>query len=189
MESDQILATQAKAGRREAFDALVERHGPGLFAFLKRMTRRTEDAQDLFQETFLRAFRSLTTLKDPALFRPWVVRIATNAVRRQFQRNQSRGEEQCPSLFREPELRDPGPTLAALEIEERRQAVRAALLKLPPRQQAVLSLRLDLGLPFQEIGQALEIREENARAHHYQALRSLKRRLGHLTAPQPGDPS
>ncbi len=96
------------------------------------------------------------------------------------------------SLSSEPEVRDPldsGPALDLLEMDEHRKALRAAIDKLPTRQKAVLSLRLDLSLPFHEVGRALEIREENARAHHYQALRSLKRMLGHLTAPQPGDPS
>lgn len=187
-DTDQDLAIRARAGRREAFDALVARHGPGLLRFLRRLTRRPEDAQDLFQETFLRAYRSLGTLRDPARFRAWVVTIATNAVRRQIER---RGEpERSLELEPEPEGDSGMTALRNLEQAERRTALRQAMRRLPDRQKAVLSMRLDMNLPFAEIGEALGIREENARAHHYQALRSLRRMLAHLalpTAPRHGD--
>jgi len=189
-ETDRNLAIAAQAGKREAFDALVIRHGPGLLSFLRRMVNRAEDAQDLFQEVFLRAYKGLGRLKDPDRFRSWLVTIAANAARRHYERRGARPDEQ--ELEDEPAgLEDESNgALDALETEERQEMVRRAMERLPPRQKAVLSLRLDLELPFQEIAGALGITEENARAHHYQALRSLRRRLGALavsSAPRDGE--
>ncbi len=186
--SDRDLATAARAGRREAFDALVDRHGPGLLRFLRRMVRRPEDAQDLFQEAFLRAYRGLATLADPERFRPWLTTIAVNVARRHFERRAARPDER-PFEDDGPDVGDGGDGggLASLETAERRRLVREAIARLPPRQKAVLSLRLDLERPFQEIADALGITEENARAHHYQALRSLRRRLEPDEARRQGD--
>ncbi len=172
-ETDRELTMRARAGQREAFDALVERHGPTLFTFLRRVTGRIEDAQDLFQETFLRAFRGLRSLRNPDSFGGWVARIAMNAVQRHFSRSQAELHwiEDADPSDEDVEHGDP------LESEERRRTVRAAITRLPDRQRAVVSLRLDMDLSFQEIANILGIREDNARAHHYQALRSLRRML------------
>lgn len=194
MDSDLELARRAQAGGREAFDALVDRHGPGLLAFLRRLTGRPEEALDLFQETFLRAYRNLPGLREPERFRSWLASIAVNLARKQFAR---RGREGRLAL--EPDMDavlPPGaaaaPALEQLEAGERRAALRGALERLPPRQKAVLALRLDMNLPFAEIGRNLGLREDNARAHHYQALLALKRMLAPRAAPSaaaPGRPT
>ncbi len=178
-ETDGDLAALARAGRRDAFDALVERHGPSVLAFLRQLTGRTEDALDLFQDTFLKAFRAIGRLEEPARFKAWVGRIALNSARRHFERR-----VRVPEVFlddargnvREPAA-EPAPE-SGLDDPASKEQVRAAIDRLPPRQKTVLSLRLNLGLPFAEIARQLGIKEENARAHHYQALKTLKRALG-----------
>lgn len=189
VHSDRTLAIDARAGGREAFDALVTRHGPGLLAFLRRMVGRADDAQDLFQDVFLRAFKGISRLEDPDRVRPWLVTIAANVARRHFER---RGRQPHEHSLEGEQLDAPDDSavnaLDDLETTERREGLQRAIERLPPRQKAVLSLRLDLELPFQEIAGAIGISEENARAHHYQALRSLRRMLEPAsTAPRTGD--
>ncbi len=178
-DTDGDLAALARDGRRDAFDTLVTRHGPAVLAFLRQLTGRTEDALDLFQDTFLRAFRAIGRLEEPARFKAWLGRIALNSARRHFERR-----VRVPVVYlddasanvEEPAAEE-NPTDARLDLPKDKERMRAAIERLPPRQKTVLSLRLNLGLPFAEIARQLGIREENARAHHYQALKALKRAL------------
>lgn len=171
--SDHELVERARRGDRGAFDRLVERHGPELLKYLGTLTRRRDDALDLFQDSFLAAFRSLGSLRDPAAFRGWVATIASNFFKKRGKRSKLEAAgsdvETLPS--------DDAPPEPRVEHEERCAQLRAAIAELPERQRAVLSLRLDLGLPFQNIARTLGIQEENARACHYQALKSLRRKL------------
>lgn len=180
LEDDTELAKRARAGSREAFDALVDRHGPGVLAYLHRLTRHHEDAQDAFQETFLRAFRSIRSLRDPSRFRPWLVRIATNTARRHLERKGRMRLVSTQETVDDHPLAGQEDASERLARGERKEAVRRAIGRLPDRQRAVISLRIDLNLPFSEIGLALDIKEDNARAHHYQALRSLRQSLAGL---------
>lgn len=178
---DRELAWHAREGGREAFDLLVERHGPAILAFLRRAAGRAGDAEDLFQETFLRAFRHIRTLREPERVGGWLARIAGNAVRRHFERSRARID--AGPLDEEPADGAEPPPDEPLDASARAEDVRSAIDRLPDRQRAVLSMRVDLGLGFAAIGEALGIREDNARAHHYQALKRLREQL----AP-PADP-
>lgn len=182
--SDRELVEQAARGDRPAFDALVRRHGPAVLNLLRRALGRDDAVNDLFQDTFLRAFRAIDRLKEPERLRSWLATIAMNRVRRHFERARNPRVLYGPTGGGEDETLvepsdPPGDADPAEEAErrERTALLRAAIERLPPRQRAVLSLRLDFELPYREIAEMLEITEENARACHYQALRSLRRLL------------
>jgi RNA polymerase sigma-70 factor (ECF subfamily) len=76
--SDLTAIAEVRAGRTEAFRGLVERHGRPLFRHAYRLTRNESDADDVVQETFMRAYRSLDSFDARASFGTWLYRIATN---------------------------------------------------------------------------------------------------------------
>ena len=172
-EPENALVKRARGGDDSAFERLIDRHGPDLLRYVTRLTRNADEALDVFQDTFFRAFRSLATLREPGAFRSWVATIATNMVRKR----QNRARQEPVSLFDEP--LDPESTHPSTRDRDdlRSAMLRTAIDELPARQRAVLSLRLEVGLPFHRIGEVLGITEENARAHHYQALKTLRRRM------------
>jgi RNA polymerase sigma-70 factor (ECF subfamily) len=181
---DRALVHRARGGDRVAFDALIERHGRAVLGYVRRLAPRPGDAEDVFQETFLRAWRALAGLAEPERLRSWLLTIATNVLRRGSARTQPLSlDEFGAGTAHEPVGHDAS-ALERIEHGERSRAVRAAIERLPTRQRAVVALRIDLELPFVEIARVLGIREDNARAHHYQAMKALERMLRPAMAPE-----
>jgi len=139
---------------------------------------------DAYQDTFLSAFRSIRTLRDPARLRGWVLQIAANAARKRFRGKHTALPTTPIPDHSEPEDPTQDPIPNALADREDTARIRGAVSNLPDRQREVLSLRTDAGLSYAEIAETLGIREDNARAHHYQALKSLRRILLGLDEPR-----
>ncbi len=168
---------RARRGDKAAFESLIALHGADLLRFLLRLTGRREEAQDVFQDSLLLAFRSIASLRDAEAFRPWLAMIATNVFKKRARRNRGPMPLELTPEITDPATMEHESLSSALESQERARLLRAAIDELPARQRAVISLRLDLGLPFQQIGTTLGISEENARANHYQALKTLRKSL------------
>ena len=109
---DERLAVQARRGDTAAFALLVKRYEQPLFRYLRRMLGNTPDAEDMFQETFLRVHQHLGRYRDNAPFRPWLYRIATNLCRDRLRYRRRhpmlaldappRGGPRCAALGRTP---------------------------------------------------------------------------------------
>lgn len=181
---DRALVNRARAGDRVAFDELVERHGRAVLGYLRRLAPRPGDAEDLFQETFLRAWRAIASSTDPQRLRAWLLTIATNVARRGLGRAQAGAFEDLDSGSPHEPAADDATAVERIATGERASAVRDAIGRLPARQRAVVALRIDLDLPFVEIARVLGIREDNARAHHYQAMKALERMLRPVLSPE-----
>lgn len=166
--TDAEIVAAVLAGDRERFGVLVDRHGRALLGFLRRRTGG-EEARELFQATWVEAFEGLAGLRDPARLRSWLVSIAHNLVRR-------RARGPSPTSLDEVEGRPASgePVGAGLERRELAARIRAAVARLPGRQREVFELRAVAELPYAEIAAALDIREDNARAHFHQAARKLR---------------
>ncbi|MBI3944389.1 MAG: sigma-70 family RNA polymerase sigma factor [Armatimonadetes bacterium] len=139
-----ILA--ARAGSRDAFDRLAERHRPSLLRVCRRRLSSTEDAEDAAQETLIRALRALSCLRDPQRFRPWLSRIAANVCRDRL----ARAEPLVPldaGGFGEPAAAHDDPLLGS--------AVHDAVASLPHDLQVVVALRHLEGFSFKDIAQRL----------------------------------
>lgn len=157
---------------RMDFEALVERHGREVYAYLWRMLRDRHDAEDCLQETFLRAFRGFDRLKSHEHLRAWLYKVATNVARTNLRRRQrdtrwtggSDPDEMAPAR---------GDPADADRLREVRRLVEA----LPSKQRAALLMRKYQGLEYAEIADALGCTREAARANVYQALRRLRERL------------
>jgi len=178
---EEALVAAFLVGDDEAFGELVRRHEPLVLAIVRRYAQTPEDARDLAQRTFLRAFeaarRSLRRGPRAAVpFRRWLVRVAVNLAKN-HRRDALRvlrvplddvdaGAERAAAT--EPSAPD------ALLRREREVRLRAAVLLLPRRQREVLTLRLDAELPFAEIAESLGITENNAKVSFHHATRALR---------------
>jgi RNA polymerase sigma-70 factor (ECF subfamily) len=172
---DRALVDTCLAGRREAFDELVVRHRRAVYRLCYRFVGNHEDATDLAQETFLRAYRALRTFKGESAFGTWLHRIAVNlslnAVASHARRAETNEERAAPVAT------DPN-AMSRLLSGERAGQVRAAIARLPAKQRATLVLRVYQELPHQEIAELLGSSVGAVKANFFHALANLKRLLG-----------
>lgn len=171
---DRGLVDACLGGRAEAFDIIVERHQRAVYQLCYRFVRTHEDASDLSQDVFLRAYRGLRRFRGDSLLSTWLYRIAVNAC---LNRVSSRKIQETP-------LDDAPPIAAAVSdpVAEMVQAgararVRAAVARLPGKQRATLILRVYHELSHQEIATALGTSVGAVKANVFHALGNLKKLL------------
>jgi RNA polymerase sigma-70 factor (ECF subfamily) len=151
---DRELVSASLSGNLRAYELLVRRYQKIVYNMLYQMVRSHEQAADLTQETFLRAFRGLSGFRPEAPFKPWLLRIATNACL-----NELRDHKQTDSLEamleenpnQEPAAKDN----VELEVEQRITQLKLteALIHLSARQRQVFVLRYVHDLPYDQIGE------------------------------------
>ncbi len=192
--SDAASVERARAGDDDAFRVLVERYSRRIFRLAFRMTGNEHDAEDVVQETFLRAYRRLNQFESRANFGTWLYRIAVNCsfdVMRARQKHEelhqstNAAEQGDPSRAEEPlqlAASDPAPDRLALSAEVRRE-VASALELLSPNEKAAFVLRHFEGASMKEIGEALGIRTNATKNTIFRAVRKLRERLEPLTSP------
>ena len=158
------------------FEALMSDHHAEIYRYVLRVTGRRQDADDLAQETFLRAFRAHRTLPPDANSRAWLFAIATNLTRNHF-RSQKRRRLAYAAVVMEAresdEERPDGVTLS----QEIGAAVDQVVSGLPLKQRLAFLQRKVHGLDYEAIGRSLQCSAETARAHVFQALRKVRRAL------------
>ena len=153
--ADETLAHRLQGGDRGALAELVERHYDPLLGYLYRLTRGDRSlAQDLAQETFLRALRGIAGYQYPRPFKPWLYAIATNLGCNHYSRADTRRTDNMPDHAEYSQ--DEPPDSALLEQAEA-QSVIAALDTLPDAQREVIVLYFYQALPLQAISEALAI--------------------------------
>ena len=158
------------------FEAIVLTHHDEIHRYLRRVTGRTGEAEDLAQETFLRAYRGFDRLPLRMNHRAWLYTIATNAYRNHL-RSKRRSETAHATLrVTRRETDTHGPETAAL-ADEIRTFVAAAIQRLPLKQRLAFTMRKLEDLDYESIGASLGCSPEAARAHVFQALRKIRRVL------------
>ena len=166
----------------DAFEAVVGTHHAEIRRYLLRVTARASDADDLSQETFLRAFRAYRALPEGANVRAWLFTIATNLGRNHF-RAQSRRRKAYAAAAREMPSGVPAHADGQVMADEARDRIEGLISALPEKQRLAFIMRKMHELQYTEIGTSLRCSEESARAHVFQALRKIRRGLdGHLGA-------
>ena len=172
-EADLVAA--CLAGRSGAFDVIVERHRRTVYHLCYRFVGNHEDASDLSQDVFLRAFRGLRNFKGQSSLGTWLYRIGVNVCL-------NRVSVKTP--INEPidkqqhvDLRSESPTDRVLR-DERAVQVRAAITRLPRKQRAALILRMYHEMSHQEIAETLGSSVGAVKANVFHALQNLKKLLG-----------
>jgi RNA polymerase sigma-70 factor, ECF subfamily len=172
--TDAELVQATLAGRRDAFDTLVERHSRAVYRLCARYVRRHEDASDLAQEVFLRAFRGLRGFKGDASFTTWLYRVGVNVCLNHAASSARRLDAMEPlDAAPRADLGAEDPSDALLR-EERARRVRAAVARLPPKQRATLVLRVYQDLSHEEIARVLGTSVSGSKTNLFHALKKLR---------------
>ena len=163
----------AQAGDRSAFARLFERDRDRLYRWLYHLTRDRHAAEDLTQETFLRALAAVKSFRPGSNFRAWVFRIGHNNFV-----NQKRAERRTKHQLPDDAASPAGPTAeGTAESREALEVVERAVADLAPEFRAALFLRVYEGMSFREVAKALDTTEETARWRVFKARQKLMKVL------------
>ncbi len=173
--SDIELVTRARAGDVGAFGALVGRYQTAAMRLAAAISGSADDAADIAQEAFVKAHRSLPRLADPAMVRPWMLRIVANEAKnvlrgraRRHQREQRYGSWVMVTV--------PDPEVSALDADAARD-LGLALGRIGARDRQVLAYRYFAGLSEAETAQALEVATGTVKSRTARALARLRTEL------------
>jgi RNA polymerase sigma-70 factor (ECF subfamily) len=177
---DADLIRQAARGSVEAYNLLVSRWEKRVYNYLLRITANREDALDLTQDVFLKAYQNLRKLDDPARFVPWLYRIAHNEAYSMFRKR--RPEADVDEI--EPEATGTGITLGGSSVFpiELSLAVASALGRLSPDQREAVVLKIYQGFKFEEMSEILACPVSTVKSRLYTALDLLKSELAPIKA-------
>jgi RNA polymerase sigma-70 factor (ECF subfamily) len=172
---DEALVELCAAGRREAFDVLVERHRRTVYLLCYRFVGRHEDAADLAQDVFVRAYRAIGKFRGNSSLSTWLYRIGVNVCL-------NRVSAKSPPLAPIEELaqltaRTEDPADEMIQAD-RAALVRAAIARLPEKQRATVILRAYHDLSHREIADAMGSTVGAVKANFFHAMGNLKKMLG-----------
>src|SRR5579863_2018387 len=186
MELNDVLAvSRARSGDTDAFRVLVERHSRSLFRLAFRMTGNQQDAEDVVQESFLRAYKQLGKFDERASFGTWLYRIAANCSLDLVRSRKRRQEHLAPQEPDGPEFDDtvgnlpsaePTPERMALSGEVRGR-VEEAMKELSPTERTAFVLRHFEGMCIEDVSRVLECAPGAAKHSVFRAVQKLRRAL------------
>ncbi len=179
-KTDQDLVTGYRKGDTKALEELIDRHGDSLFGFIIGMTRKRDEAQEIFQETWLKAIKKLDRYKHDN-FKGWITRIARNIMI-------DRSRKHKPELLLDKEDRNGAPGIEKIagkmkspaeNVNNRQMAHIAgqALMTLPPDQREVFLMRVQQDMPFKEIANIQKVSVNTALARMQYAVQKLRKKL------------
>jgi RNA polymerase sigma-70 factor, ECF subfamily len=170
--SDGVLVAAALRGDAEAFAQLVTRYERPVYHLAYRTLKDAEEARDITQESFLRAYRSLRSFRPSAKFSTWIFAIAYHACCDRLKRVRRQSDEALP------ERADPAPGPEHLVIAlDRAQRLRDAIDSLPEKYRTVITLYHLQGRQYEEIARVLELPMGTVKTHLFRAKEQLRRIL------------
>ena len=179
---DNELLKQFIEGESEAFDAIVHRHHTAVYRLAYKFTRNRSDAEDVAQDTFLRAYEFLKRNPKSLKLKPWLMTICVNLCRNLAKKKKSfnfsdlkRTDEDTDFLDRV-EDKKAGPDKQA-KVKQTQARVQRAMELLPPKYQIVLQLRFNEDMSYQEIADTLRIPMNTVKVHINRAKSKLKTEL------------
>jgi RNA polymerase sigma-70 factor, ECF subfamily len=168
------LVARAQQGDLPAFEELVRTYQREIYSLACRMVQDPEEAKDMAQETFLQAYKHIREFRGQSQFRTWLFRIAINQCYNFFKSKKKFGD---PVDSQELIIVDEDNPQAELMAAEDRSRLYAALERLPVKQRAVLTLKLEQGMSYKEIADKLGGTAGAARVNFHQAVKTLKKYL------------
>jgi RNA polymerase sigma-70 factor, ECF subfamily len=184
--TDEELVARSRTGDMDSFNQLILRWERPIYALAYRVIGQEEDARDVAQETFLRAFRALPGFKGQAKFSSWIYRIALNLCRDWIRRKRRTPVSQLPEDVDLSELAaEQGPTESVEDLVARRElsaVVEEAMALLPEEQRTAVILKEYHGMTFQEIADLQGCPLSTVKTRLYQGLSVLRK---HLNAKSP----
>jgi RNA polymerase sigma-70 factor (ECF subfamily) len=172
--TDEELVKEFRKGNREAFAELVNRYSRPVTMMILRIIRDTEDAKDISQSVFLKAYEGLSGFMMASSFKTWLYRIAMNSVKDHLRRRKSVGQAE----FAEEPVDQSASPAEKMETATDLSRLRAAISRLPEKQRLTLQLRIYEEMDYSEIARVLGGTAGAARANFFQAARTLREQLG-----------
>ncbi|MGD9735975.1 MAG: RNA polymerase sigma factor [Solirubrobacterales bacterium] len=173
-ELDDVLVGRARAGDRVAFERLVEIHADRLFSVVRRLVDDRHDAEEVTQEAFLRAWRSISSFKGDSQFFTWLYRIGVNEANRRTARRRAPGAlTSLDDTHVEPVDGRPGPARKA-EHDELRRALERAIQALKPEYRGPLVLRDVEGLSTAQAAEILGLGEAAFKSRLHRARLAVR---------------
>ena len=178
MDSDERLMERCRHGDSSAFEELFDKYGRKIYALTYRMTANRQEAEDILQDVFLRAYEHIISYRRISNFYPWLCRVATNLAvdyhrsshpQRSLEPGENGIELSVNTARSNPE--------SALESKELGEQINAAVEALPLRQRQVFALKNIAGLSHKEIALILGCSQDAVRANLYQAVKKLRQKL------------
>lgn len=172
IKTDLELVEEVKSGHRRAFSELVKRHQKGLLRMSLRFVKDLSTAEDVVQESFIKAYEKLHSFEGRSSFKSWLFQIAVNGARnrlRDTRRNMIDIENVQIAVGAQAESRLVGNSIAEILQEE--------VERLPDRQRTALLLRVYEDLSFKEIAEIMECPYDTAKANYRHALMKLRERF------------
>jgi RNA polymerase sigma-70 factor (ECF subfamily) len=184
MDEDLDLIDRVEAGEREAFDELVLKHQKPLYSLLYRLVSNHDDAADILQKTFIKAFTGLRSFERRSSFKTWLYQIAINLVKNVYRDRGRAAYIPIDDVI----IRKNPRTLESLIHKENMLILRKALGELPEKQRITLILRVQEGKKFEEVALIMKCSIGTAKANYHHAVKKLKAIMGDKEwKEQPGD--
>ena len=177
---DADLIRQATRGNVESFNLLVSRWEKRVYNYLLRITANREDALDLTQDAFLKAYQNLRKLDDPGRFAPWLYRIAHNEAYSMFRKRKPQTDvDQVEPEATQTKITVGGSSVFPIELS---LAVASALDRLSADQREAVVLKIYQGFKFEEMAEILSCPVSTIKSRLYTALELLKIELAPIKA-------
>jgi RNA polymerase sigma-70 factor (ECF subfamily) len=191
ISDDHALVRDAQAGDRLAFEELVRRYDREVLRLALNLVHKSEDARDIYQESFLRVYRNLHRFRFECSFYTWLYRIVTNVALDHLRRRSSRREDQAPvseefegssrDFFdRQPESNAASNPERVVLGQELGKRIQDAIDRLSPRERLVFELKHYQGLKLRIIGEMLGTSEETVKNSLFRATRKLRASLDEM---------
>ena len=178
-DSDLAAVARVRAGDSDGFKTLVDRHGRSVFRLAYRMTGNEADAEDVVQETFMRAYRQLANYESRSSFSTWLYRIAANysldliRSKRRTVEQQPAVDEEGSDAFEKVRSNDPSQERLLLSAEVKRR-FEAALGELSVQERTAFEMRHFEGMSIEQIGAVLELGDSATKNSIFRAVRKLR---------------
>jgi len=173
VKDDASLVEQSRAGDREAFGELVTRYQKKIYFLVLRFTGDGDEAWDISQEVFLRAYRGVENFRGGSSFKTWLYTIANNLLKNHCRRT---GRRQFVPLD-DREIPVEGDAMERVLTREMAETLRSAVEELPYKQRMALLLRVYDGLSHREIGEVLDCSEGSVKVNFHHALNGLRKKI------------
>jgi len=171
VNTDGVLIESAKSGDSKAFSSLVLKHQQSLLRLCMRFTSSQDLAEDIVQDTFVKAYRKLSTFEGRSSFKSWLFQIAINTAK-----NKLRATKDTVSID-SIQISISGVSTDGLEKQNVRELIREFVDELPDKQKMALTLRVYDDLSFKEIAEIMECPYDTAKANYRHGLMSIKKNI------------
>ncbi len=169
--TDNQLIDFTLEGITSAFEELVERHQRQIYALALKMVRNHEDAADIAQDVFLKAYEVLGTFKRKSSFHTWLYRITVNFCINHLRRDKAKYHIELDTYHAVQSAR----ALENMDTMELQDELNKAIKNLPEKQQVTVLLRVCDGLPYKEIARILDCSIGTVKANYFHAVKNLRR--------------